>query len=85
MEEQELVRALLDGWEDGSAELPVPAGMSPERIREMTMEKIRQAKRPRRRMGLRLLACAGLAAIADEHTLKPLRGRRFRGILSIAK
>ena len=26
-----------------------------------------------------------LAAIADEHTLKPLRGRRFRGILSIAK
>ena len=142
MEERELVRALLDGWEDGSAELPVPAGMSPERIREMTMEKIRQAKRPRRRMGLRLLACAGLAAvftvsamaayqlwrpgklftiesaplndgqkalldeigttdlppvtsggttlaplaaIADEHTLKPLRGRRFRGILSIAK
>ena len=112
----------------------------------MTMEKIRQTKRPRRRMGLRLLACAGLAAvftvsamaayqlwgpgelfdpfftiesaplndgqkalldeigttdlppvtsggttltplaaIADEHTLKPLRGRRFRGILSIAK
>lgn len=36
-------------------------------------------------MGLRLLACAGLAAIADEHTLKPLRGRRFGGILSIAK
>ena len=142
MEEWELVRALLDGWEDGSAELPVPAGMSPERIREMTMEKIRQTKRPRRRMGLRLLACAGLAAvftvsamaayqlwgpgklftiesaplndgqkalldeigttnlppvtsggttltplaaIADEHTLKPLRGRWFRGILSIAK
>ena len=146
MEERELVRALLDGWEDGSAELPVPAGMSPERIREMTMEKIRQAKRPRRRMGLRLLACAGLAAvftvsamaayqlwgpgelfdpffsiesaplndgqkalldeigttnlppvtsggttltplaaIADEHTLKPLQRRRFRGILSIAK
>lgn len=53
---------LLDGWEDGSTELPVPAGMSPERIREMTMEKIRQSKRPRRRMGLRLLACAGLAA-----------------------
>ena len=108
----------------------------------MTMEKIRQTKRPGRRMGLRLLACAGLAAvftvsamaayqlwgpgklftiesaplndgqkalldeigttdlppvtsngttlaplaaIADEHTLKPLWGRRFRGILSIAK
>ena len=146
MEERELVRALLDGWEDGSAELPVPAGMSPERIREMTMEKIKQTKRPGRRMGLRLLACAGLAAvftvsamaayqlwgpgklftiesaplndgqkalldalldeigttdlppvtsggttltplaaIADEHTLKPLQGRRFRGILSIAK
>ena len=63
MEERELVRALLDGWEDGSAELPVPAGMSPERIREMTMEKIRQTKRPHRRMGLRLLACAGLAAV----------------------
>ena len=142
MEERELVRALLDGWEDGSAELPVPAGMSPERIREMTMEKIKQTKRSRRRMGLRLLACAGLAAvftvsamaayqlwgpgklftiesaplndgqkalldeigttnlptvtsggttltplaaIADEHTLKPLQERRFRGILSIAK
>ena len=143
MEERELVRALLDGWEDGSAELPVPAGMSPERIREMTMEKIKQTKRPGRRMGLRLLACAGLAAvfsvsayqlwgpgelfdpfftiesaplndgqkalldeigttnlppvtsggttltplaaIADEHTLKPLQRRRFRGILSIAK
>ena len=54
---------LLDGWEDGSTELPIPAGMSPERIREMTMEKIRQSKRPRRRMGLRLLACAGLAAV----------------------
>ena len=26
-----------------------------------------------------------LAAIADEHTLKPLQERRFRGILSIAK
>ena len=26
-----------------------------------------------------------LAAIADEHTLKPLQRRRFRGILSIAK
>ena len=54
---------LLDGWEEGSAELPVPAGMSPERIREMTMEKIKQTKRPGRRMGLRLLACAGLAAV----------------------
>ena len=53
---------LLDGWEDGSTELPVPAGMSPERVREMTMEKIGQTRRPRRRMGLRLLACAGLAA-----------------------
>ena len=106
------------------------------------MEKIRQTKRPRRRMGLRLLACAGLAAvftvsamaayqlwrpgklftiesaplnggqkalldeigttdlppvtsggttlaplaaIADEHTLKPLRGRWFGGILSLTK
>lgn len=54
---------LLDGWEDGSAELPVPAGMSPERIREMTMKKVKESGRPRRRMGLRLLACAGLAAV----------------------
>ncbi|MFQ7450441.1 MAG: hypothetical protein ACLRNQ_02245 [Flavonifractor plautii] len=38
---------LLDGWEDGSVELPPPAGMSPERIKERTMEKIRQTKRPR--------------------------------------
>ena len=37
---------LLDGWEDGSVELPPPAGMSPERIKERTMEKIRQTKRP---------------------------------------
>ena len=51
---------LLDGWEDGSVELPPPAGMSPERIKERTMEKIRQTKRPRRRMGVRLLACAAL-------------------------
>lgn len=54
---------LLDGWEDGSVELPPPAGMSPERIKEKTMEKIRQTKRPRRRMGVRLLACAALAAV----------------------
>ena len=54
---------LLDGWEDGSVELPPPAGMSPERIKERTMEKIRQTKRPRRRMGVRLLACAALAAV----------------------
>ena len=39
---------LLDGWEDGSVELPPPAGMSPEWIKERTMEKIRQTKRPRR-------------------------------------
>ena len=32
---------LLDGWEDGSVELPPPAGMSPERIKERTMEQIR--------------------------------------------
>ena len=54
---------LLDGWEDGSVELLPPAGMSPERIKEKTMEKIRQTKRPRRRMGVRLLACAALAAV----------------------
>ena len=54
---------LLDGWEDGSVELPPPAGMSPERIKERTMEQIRQTKRPRRRMGVRLLACAALAAV----------------------
>ena len=54
---------LLDGWEDGSVELPTPAGMSPERIREMTMKKVKESGRPRRRMGLRLLACAGLAAV----------------------
>lgn len=54
---------LLDGWEDGSVELPPPAGMPPERIKERTMEKIRQTKRPRRRMGVRLLACAALAAV----------------------
>ena len=54
---------LLDGWEDGSVELPTPAGMSPERIREMTMRQVRERGRPRRRMGLRLLACAGLAAV----------------------
>ena len=54
---------LLDGWEDGSVDLPRPAGMSPERIKERTMEKIRQTKRPRRRMGVRLLACAALAAV----------------------
>lgn len=57
------VTDLLDGWEDGSVELPPPAGMSPERIKERTMEKIRQTKRPRRRMGVRLLACAALAAV----------------------
>ena len=54
---------LLDGWEDGSVELPPPAGMSPERIKERTMEQIRQTERPRRRMGVRLLACAALAAV----------------------
>ena len=54
---------LLDGWEDGSTELPTPAGMSPERIREMTMRQVRERGRPRRRMGLRMLACAGLAAV----------------------
>ena len=53
---------LLDGWEDGSVELPPPAGMSPERIKERTMEKIRQTKRPRR-LRAPLLACAALAAV----------------------
>ena len=28
---------LLDGWEDGSVELPPPAGMSPERIKELSL------------------------------------------------
>lgn len=53
---------LLDGWEDGSTELPTPAGMSPERIREMTMKKIRESGRPRRRTGRTVLAAACLAA-----------------------
>ena len=33
---------LLDGWEDGSVELPPPAGMSPERIKERTMEQLQE-------------------------------------------
>ena len=71
---------LLDGWEDGSVELPPPAGMSPERIKERTMEQIRQTKRPRRRMGVRLLACAALAAVRPLlHSGERPAGRRAEG------
>ena len=54
---------LLDGYEDGSVELSGGTPLSPARIKELTMNRITPKQNKLRRLPVRLLAAAAIAAV----------------------
>ena len=54
---------LLDGYEDDSVDLSADTPLSPARIKELTMNRITPKQNKLRRLPVRLLAAAAIAAV----------------------